>query len=239
MFKKKAAIYCFFAFVANVFTQIGYLYAPQNKNTPAEPIYYILSLLGFIASFIPTGYLMSCIKAVREQETNIVLPFLNIKSNFILGFKCMIGIIFMSLVFGFTYVIFLIIPAIIFALIGSKVLFAIFVVLMSLILILLISIYSPALSCIFAEKEWITSFFRYIRATKLIAQYKGNYFKYAGIFVLLIILLTVLNAVIQTLLYFGIFGAVLAALIISLIGSYTVFVFVYLAAKSVVVRPIE
>ena len=237
--KKKALLYFLFVFIANVFTQIGQIYAPVDKHTPAPAIYYILTLIGFIAVFIPTGYGISCIKAIREQGENIILPFLNIKHNFISGFKMMLGITILSITLGILYMASLIIPAIILALFNLKAVMAVLMIALSLIMLLLVTVYSPAMCCLFAEKEWITTFFRLIRATKAIKENAGNYFKYVGLFIIFMIVFSIINSIIMVIFNNNIGGAVFTALLISLISTYTAFVFAYIAAKSVTAKSFD
>lgn len=238
-FKQKAFVYFCFVLLANLFTQIGNVYAPIDRNTIAPIQYYILGLLGAITLFIPTGYGISCTKALMEQNDNYILPLLNVKNCFVLGFKLMVSVIFMSIVFGLLYALLMIPIGILGAFLPSYAYMEIVASILSLLFILVIAIYSPAFCAIFAKKEWITTFFRFIRATKLIGKGIGQYFKGTALFIVAMIILGIINTIIITLLVYTIIGAIIAALIISLISSYTVFVFVYIVAKSIKPECIE
>jgi hypothetical protein len=72
MLKKKAIMYFVFALLGNLFTQISLIFAPPARGVAAPPQYYILSILSAVVMMIPTGYLISCIKAIMEQNENPV-----------------------------------------------------------------------------------------------------------------------------------------------------------------------
>ncbi len=233
MFKKKVLMYFCFAFIANLLIQYGNIFAPANKNAIAPIQYYILNLLGFIVLLIPCGYGVSCLKALMEQNENPVLPFLNIKNSFILGFKLMLGIILLTIIFGIFYVAAAIIFAILSAALKSSALIAGFYIIIPLCCILLIGIYTPVFSCILAKKEWYTTFLRFIRATKLIRLDAKTYFKGVGLFILTAILTSILNSPFNLLLSGTLFAPLISAFAASIFSSYTVFVYAYIFAKTV------
>lgn len=238
MLKKKAIMYFIFALLGNLFTQISLIFAPPARGVAAPPQYYILSILSAVVMMIPTGYLISCIKAIMEQNENPVLPFLNVKNNFVLGFKFFISITLLSLAFGVIFIILSILAAILFP-VATKAMFYTFLTILFIIPFLIIIFYSPAFCCILAKKEWFTTFFRFVRVTKLVGLNIANYLKRFGLMVLLVLASGILSSIINILCPSNYLGATLMALVISAISSYTVFVFAHLTAKSIKAECIE
>lgn len=238
MLKKKALTYFVFVLLANLLTQISLIFAPPARGVVAPPQYYILSILSAIVMMIPTGYLISCIKAILEQNENPVLPFLNVKNNFVLGFKFFINILLLSLSVGVIFVLILI-PAAILSVILPKIFLYIFLTILFIITFLAIIFYSPAFYCLLAKKEWYTAFFRFVRTTKVISLDIGNYLKRFGIIILLILAGGVVSSLVNLLCPPNYIGATIMAFLLSVISSYTVFVFAHLTAKSVKAECIE
>ena len=238
MLKQKALIYFLFAFIANFLTQWSNLFVPSGRGESAPIQYYILIILACVVSFIPSGYGISCIKSLLEQKENPVLPFLNIKNNFVLGFKFAVNIMLISLVFGLAILMLLFPFALIYAF-GYKILSIILLFVVVGLFVLFISFYSPVLCCIFAKKEWFTTYFRFIRATKIIKQDFWKYFKYVMLFIAIMIVISVINYYLMLLINSGIWGAALIAFVIALISSYTVFINAYICARAVNPESIE
>ena len=247
MLKKKALTYFVFVLLANLLTQISLIFAPPARDVAAPPQYYILSILSAIVMMIPTGYLISCIKAIMDQNENPVLPFLNVKNNFVLGFKFFINILLLSLSVGVMFVLMsvgvmfllILIPAAILSVILPKIFLYIFLTILFIITFLAIIFYSPAFYCLLAKKEWYTAFFRFVRTTKVISLDIGNYLKRFGIIILLILAGGVVSSLVNLLCPPNYIGATIMAFLLSVISSYTVFVFAHLTAKSVKAECIE
>ena len=238
MIKQKALTYFGFIFIAQFLTQWADVYAPEVKGAIPPIQYFVLFILGFIAMFIPTGYGVSCLKALIEQKENPVLPFVNIKNNFILGFKLTASFILLMLSFmsifslgvGISFIPFPVMRAV----------SAIFMILMLILLIpffIALVIYSPALYTIFAKREWFTTFFRFIKSTKLIGEGVGTYFKGLGLIILLMIAFGIINSIFGII--FGlIFGksvifALLFTLTTSVFSTYTVYLYSYITSRAV------
>ena len=238
MIKQKALTYFGFIFIAQFLTQWADVYAPEVKGAIPPIQYFILFILGFIAMFIPTGYGVSCLKALIEQKENPVLPFVNIKNNFILGFKLTVSVTLLALTFmsifalgvGISFIPFAVMQAV-------SAIFMILMLILSIPLFIAFVIYSPALYTIFAKKEWFTSYFRFIKSTKLIGEGVGTYFKGLGLIILVMIAFGIINGIFG-MIFDIIFGksvlfALLFTLITSVFSTYTVYVYAYITSKAV------
>ena len=70
------------------------LFANGPKVAPVtNPIFTILPLIGALFNWILCGYFYNCVQALTKQKQNYILPFLNIGSAFVKGFKFTISII--------------------------------------------------------------------------------------------------------------------------------------------------
>lgn len=233
MFKKKAFIYVIVAFIANLISNIANTMAPQPNTAPTIQ-YIIIFIVGALLMLIPSGYGMSCIKAFIEQNENIVLPFLNVKNNFIIGFKLAVSVLIMALIFGLGITILAILLAIVFSMLKAISAGTIVLWVLMLALILILAYYSLAFCYIFVTTEKYTSFLQFRNATRLIKNDIKHYSLSALLFIGLTILVGILGTIITALLgLFGIVGLVLSTLITAFISGYTVYVFTYLTAKAV------
>jgi hypothetical protein len=233
MLAKKALTYACAAFIANIISNIANTMAPAPNALPSLQ-YVVLFILGALFMLIPSGYGVSCIKAFVEQKENIVLPFLNVKNNFLLGFKLAVAVILMSLVFGLGITLLAIILAVIFSFLKMVNIGAIIIGLIAIVIFLVVSYYSLAFCRIFATTEKFSSFLQFKLGTQMI---KTN-FKHYTLSALLFCAIAIVTGIIGGLLYatigaFGIVGLVVATLIVSLISGYTVYLFSYITAKSV------
>ena len=179
----------------------------------------VLGLIGIFLSMITSGYGISCKRAIVEQKENIVLPFLKFGSNLFSGFK--FGVAITLLVLAITAVI------MISAIIG-KLLSPVIPVIVIALLCLFIVCYAIAFTYIFVTTDSWLSFFKIKQATKIIASWQ--YWKN----VLVMMGLSVISAVISSLVSFIFKGAadvIINTTVMSIIGSYFVFVFSYLVAN--------
>ena len=175
MLKSKALCYFVLAFGVDYLIKLGNFYVSKDYSW----IYFVCTFLFAFILYLPFyGYLVSCIKAIQEQNDNIVLPFLNFGKSFVFGFKYWLASVLIGLVYAIVISIFIFIPIFLIS-VGLKILgiiLLIFAIMFSILSILALVVYSPALMCIFAKTGWITSFFRFIRATKLIINSPAHYF---------------------------------------------------------------
>ena len=233
MFVKKALTYSAVVFVATLCSNIANTLAPQANTLPSLQ-FILLSIIGFILMFIPSGYGVSCIKAFIEQNENIIIPFVNIKNNFILGLKLTISIILVTLLFGIVIAIVAIILALIFSLLNAISIGAIILGLLILGLILTYTYYSLAFCYIFATTEKFTSFLQFKTATNLIKINLKHYTLSVLLFVVLSLVVGVIGMIMLSLLaIFGLIGITIATLFAALISGYTVYLFTYLNSKSI------
>jgi hypothetical protein len=195
------------------------------KVTPVtNPIFIILPFIGTLFNWILTGYYLTCIKAITGQNQNYILPFMNIWTSFVKGFKFIIATILITIA--------LTLLGVLFAFAGP-----IGVGLFSIILIILLCAWGNAFMWLFANEGKILTFFAWKKAAKLVAANRKSYFKN----LLILILLTIAGAIISTLfvllfnyLVNNIYVAwILASIEGAIIASYTAFVSMYLVAKSI------
>jgi len=233
MFLKKAMVYVFVAFVANLVSNYANTLAPMPKTMPS--IQYILFFLaGAILMLIPSGYGVSCIKAFVEQKDNFVIPFLNIKNNFVLGFKLAVSIIIMSLIFGLCITIAAMAFAFLFSLINAVTIGSIILGVFVCTIILIVVFYSLAFCYIFATTEKLTSFIQFRTATKLIKNNPKHYILSTLVFIGLSLLVGVAGTIITSVLNsYGFIGLAIATFIIVSISGYTVYVYSYLTSKAI------
>jgi len=235
MFKKKAFMYFVFALIAGFIVQCANTYLPSTPKTVPPIQYYLLWLLGTFAMFIPQGYNLNCIRAIMEQRENPILPFMNIKNSFIIGFKFYLSLFIFMLGIVAASIVYCIIIGILSSLHLQilSILMCLFLILFLLVFLLVFIIYIPAFCCTFAKTELLTIFFRFVRVTKLIKQDIVNYFKYVGLYAVFFIGIFIISILISIPFQGNIIGAFIIAFLTSLIGAYTSFVAAYLTARAV------
>jgi len=233
MFVKKAMTYACVAFIANFISNYANTLAPAPNTMPSIK-YLLFFFVGAILMLIPSGYGMSCVKAFVEQKENYVIPFLNIKTNFILGLKLAVSIIIMSLIFGLGITITAIAFAFLFSIINAVNIGSIILGIVVCAVILTVVFYSLAFCYIFATTEKFTSFIQFRTATKLIKGDLKHYTLSTLLFIGLSLLVGIAGAVISSLLSFlGLIGLIIATLVIAIISGYTIYLYSYLTAKSI------
>ncbi|MBQ9245369.1 DUF4013 domain-containing protein [bacterium] len=227
--KEKAAIYFGIMFVATLLQNLSQYISSHNVSGTPTIQTILLALSGFVISFITTGYSIICIKTIIEQKDNIVMPYINIKS-FYPGLKYIISLGLLSIV-----IYLILIPIYVISAMVSKLIFLLCII----AIVLFVAAYLPVLTYIIATTGMWTSFFRIVRATKLINSSKWQYWKNALMICAIGILIAVLTGIIT---YFSgneISGIIIQTLFTTAISSYTVYVFAYLTAKSIKDESIE
>ena len=165
---KAIALYLVFV-IAYVFMS-GFQDTVQSHAQPS-----IIQILGLIAAylvlFIMAGYSFSCVKALTIQNDNYTLPFVDIIPNFITGFKSMIAM--------FIGIIVITVPIFLAALIIGLVPMIVKVIVIIALLFVLCKYLWVAFSFywIFAQKNYLTLFFKYKLGREIIANSKGRYLK--------------------------------------------------------------
>lgn len=244
---KKALIYFVFMFIAEFLIQWGGIHIPNVPNATIPLEAKILLLVGGILMLIPAGYCFSVIKALIKQKENYILPFLGIKNSLIVGLKYFLSVIITIVSILLVFAVLVLIPFIIFLAIasgiGSEIFANIAIIIFAILSIIFVSIFSilyfvcvPAFCSMFAKDKKLTTFIRYISVFKLIKKDAHNYFKYLGMNILVLITCSIVSLILSLVLLLlfkeSILFAFLISLFSSIIGSYTVFVFAYLIAKS-------
>jgi len=199
-------------------------YAGTSENLPAALgmllLGLIVSLLGLICSIIFCGYFVTCVKSIAAQKDNIVLPFINIKNNLILGLKYMVAYgLFMLIVIGM-----FLFPLVLTAIPASRVLGIVLLVLTALFVIALLALFSIGFMGVFAHTEKLTSFIQFNKVFKLICDNKKQYF----IALLFGALYSILIPIITFAIPYGI-----RLIVYFLLIPYTAFVMAYFPAKAI------
>lgn len=251
-FFQKAGWYFVFLFVSVFLSQYAATLVNNISGTESLIQYIVYLVLGFLINLIPVGYSYLCIKALMMQKDNYILPFFNAGKSFVMGLKFCVNMIIQTGIFYLPFILLVAIGVVI-GILGGKTVMAIMAVLFLLLLFIylifliayfiLLCIYMPALSGIFAKTEWLTSFCRFKRATKLIQQDAGTYFKGVGIYVLILIAYLLVYGIFSfiTTILLGktIISALLIALLGSIVSSYLVFVFSYIVVAAIKHETIE
>ena len=232
MLKKKALIVLLFLFIANLLTNIASTIAPPKGAAPSLT-YTILAILGMLFLFIPNGYGITCVKSFIEQKENIVLPFLNIKNNFILGLKQAIAILIAVLLLGIGITATTIVFSLIFGLVKLESLVAIIAPILVFLVIITFVYYSLGFSYIFATTENLTSFLQFKKANEMIKPVKKQYLLTLLLMVILSIVTGIISAVVMSLVgNIGIVGLVLSTLISSIVSIYFLYVYSFLVSRA-------
>lgn len=237
MFKQKALCYFVLAFGVDYLIKLGSQYIQNGYSIVYAICAFVIALILYFPFY---GYLVSCIRAVTEQDDNIVLPCLNFGKNFLLGLKYCIATIILGLLFSLISVLFIFCPVFLLfvapKMIGTVLLmFGVIIILLSIIAL---TVYSLALMSIFAKTEWLTSFFRFPRATILIKNAPGQYFISLMIYIGIALIGGVADAF-ASLMTGNIIIMVAGSLISAAIATIAVFVTSYIIAKSVDSKLIE
>lgn len=181
-----------------------------------------LPLLVLILHFVLSGYSFACLRYLLMKDYEVRLPKLSFWKNFATGFKFTMATVLFSAVI--TLISLAIIP---FAPIVAYILLS--------IIGLLYLIYTPALLCIFAKREYLSVFLRIDRAMKVVAGHVGQYIT----FCIFLILMGIMYGSLIALLYICInvlestFAVLLIIAIQALIGAYVYFAVLRLLANAV------
>ncbi len=221
-----------------IFTITAMLGAPELLNTissmpevnkVAIPIIHWLPILALPLLFIQYGYMATSIKAIMQQDSSVILPFLNLRISAVKGFKIFLAIIlallFLTLLGAVEY------------LIAGVLKNPVLVVIIQFIVATFVLFYITALLWIFALEEKVLSLFAFRKATNLI---KNNFKKYL-LSIALIFLINVVSAFLSSMIIYGLnylFNNIymvwlLSSLIGAIIACYVIYVSVFLVARSI------
>ena len=232
MFKQKALPLLGILFIANIFTNIASSMAPARGAAPSIN-YTVFVILGLLFLFISNGYFITNVKSFIEQKENIILPFVNIKNNFILGFKQSIAIMIAVLLF---FLVGVIAVALITVFSGLTKLYVIGSILPPILItsaIIAFIFYLIAFCYIFATTEKFTSFLQFKKATGMIKPVAKHYILTLLLTILVSVLTGIFNAAISALfIKAGIVGIILITIFESVVGVYCLYVYSYLIAKA-------
>ena len=228
MFKQKWAAYFCFTFLGAFFTNLG--------NSPALgslKIYAPLFLvLGVVIMFIPSGYIIACIRALAGQKENYVLPAFNYKHNTFTGFKFWVAVLILSLIFGIGCAVFSAVIAVIAGILKARILAIVGITFVMVLPLLIIAYYTLALNRIFADTDSWISFIKFKEATAMIKN-AAHYNKWFFIFIPLNILSGIISGVLSALGAGSIGGLVITTLISAMLASYVAFVNAFITAKCI------
>ena len=237
-FLQKFGIYYVLSLIAMICTSVIGEVKDPNLLIPAV----VLWIVGVLLNFIPFGYFVSAIKALKTQKDNFVLPMFNFGKNFKLGFKYAIASLLFGLAAGFAFAAITLIFAIVFgifsAVIKNNLAFILFAIIVATIVLIPVAIYCYrflAMYSIFAQTEAFTSFFKFKQAGELVVQNQTKYNKCFWLIVLLWLLFFIITIVITLLvsiLFKGIAAMIIGFVIIYACCAYVGFVNMYLIAKA-------
>jgi len=219
-------------FIAEFVINFAGLFSPLAMYGRVTLIFQILLLIGFITTFIPCGYGMDCLKNYLTSNNEHKLPEIDIKKNFIKGFKFMFS-------FGLLYLAMFIIFAVLSGINSlltkihlSPLTFA--VVTIACLMLIIASFLFIASTCTFAKKEDIFSFLRLPSLYNIINANVAKYFIGFVIFIVLMAFFYFIRiALIITLIQKGFILMTLYAFIMSIISTYFALIFLYLFKESV------
>jgi hypothetical protein len=233
MFTKKAAILFLLLFIALAICGIPPLlnsvsYAPTVEKVSLPYLHYLPSISCFL-DFAIYGYMMICIKAIIQQDLNIVLPFFNFKNSLIRGLKFFVVILIFTLLSVFIYSILL------FLLVPLKALCVLPI--LKVLITIAVVIYVNALLWIFANEDKIFSLLAFRKATKLIKQNLRTYFSNLGLIFVINFISAFLSCGLMYILD-SIFDNnyliwILSTLEGTILAGYMLFINAYLIAKSI------
>ena len=92
-------IICFIAFALKASPEVlkintmGLAQGPQVTPVSNPILLVVLPLIGTLFDWVLSGYCLTSIQAITKQNQNYILPFMNIGSSFVKGFKFTVAII--------------------------------------------------------------------------------------------------------------------------------------------------
>ena len=227
-FKQKLVIYFVFVFCSMFcMNLVNTSLIGNSKNTTS-----LLSLLVMVFLFIPSGYMISAIKAIICQKENIVLPVFNYKNNFLTGFKYFVSAMLPCFLLAIVSMVVVFIVGIVSGILKMKLLFLICSIIVVIFPILLIAYFMLAFVRIFAEAGAWTSFLQFKRAHELIKK-SPSYNKCFGVFFLINTLLAIVSALIFAVCGKALVLFITGTIIVGIISTYFAFVNMYIMAKAV------
>ena len=232
----KGLCYMGLVFISNLLTNYAQTLLPPCAKCapPLSPVYWVCLISGMLLSLIPLGYVYSCIKSIIDSEEEVMLPFMNLKEDFVKGFKYAVSML--SLLLPLLVVVMLIIVGIAGVTLGSNLgaviskTFLIFVILAFAFLLI-------GFNRLFAEEPRFSNFYRFKRVFELISTGKRRYLGYVS----LICVMFIINMFLElffgknvALLGIGTTGAlIITGILCAITGTYITFVISYLTARSI------
>lgn len=228
LFKQKWAAYFCFAFLGSFLSNLG--------NAPAIGQLKLLAplfiLLGVVIMLVPAGYIVACIRALKEQKENYVLPLFNIKHNLFTGFKFGVSIFILSFLFGAVFAIISLIIGIISGILNAKLVAIIGISLIMIIAFAIVLYYTLALNRVFADTDSWISFIKFKHATELIKK-SSQYTKGFWLFISINFLSGVISGILFALSAKSIGCLAITTIISAAIASYVAFFNAFITAKAV------
>ena len=237
-FLKKGLLYAFLLALSNTFMILCLsIFTPHCPRCIVSypPLFYILSVSGFLINFITVGYCFKSIKALSEQKEDFLLPDFNIPKSFLNGAKYILGLF---LPFISVYVIYIAIDIISTKLgvADNQIILSIY----SLIILIFFGFYLLAFCRELAITGSPVAFFKFRKVIKSAHKNNKKYLICFGLAALIFILnsgLTYMVSYLFMLIFiktkFYMAGIVLNLIVSAIINTYFAFTAVLLAAKSV------
>ena len=194
-----------------------------------------VNFLGWLIGLLVTGYYFVAVKAISGQEKNIVLPFFNIWQCFVKGLKALLSFFLLGLVLGTFFTLL----SILVSLMNNVLSIVFFIVILGLAMFFFVMF--VALLNYRANTDKILAIFAWKKAYQLMV---ANRVDYGWAVWYLIVCDLAVAAILTLVILIGVFffpAAVFNEYVIlgitTLIGTYVLFVQMYLTAKAV--KPTE
>lgn len=232
----KGLCYLGLIFLSNLLTNYAQTLVPDcPKCAIATPWqYWVCIVVGAIVNLIPLGYMLTCMKALIDQDETCVLPYINPLKNLYKGFKYAIALLSMLIpLFVLTLIIIAIITGItsgsVYGLIISKILL--------ISVIIGFTIIYTGFNWMFANKDTYLNFYNFKKVFEIIKSGKKHYFLSVGLICLMFVLSSVAELIFATTagisLIPTLYGLVIVGVLAGITTTYITFVNCYLTAKSI------
>lgn len=220
----------------------GHFYSILSKNSEfVLPFkYWIPMTLGCAISYIITaGYKIICVKAFQVAKTNRIAPFVRLKIDFIVGFKYLCASGLFHICCSIIIAIFCFMTGLSMALPGERVLMMNVCSTLMLLSIVIYVVYWALTELgyvyMYAENPCFLNFFKIKQLTSCIFKHKKQYFSAVGYNIIINIFIFFSFLLINCLFLYkasSIKALVINTLLMSIIGTYKLFITNMLIAKS-------
>ena len=228
-FLKGCILYIVLSFVSNFLAMWANMIYESTVAVDKLSASLILCFFSFAITLVINGFGISCVKALINDE---ILPVFKFRQDFVRGFKIAIAFVLLFLACALLLFFFALITLPLFTHFMTESMLKSFYQIVIVLTSCVILFYLPVFIFIFAKKGWITSLFRFLRATYYIRRNVGRYLKYLGILILLSGSLSFLSSALTAWVK-NTFGILLSSVVLAIVGAYIFYVTCYIIAKSI------